>query len=187
MKFTKIKKGEKGYLNQTKRNDILFVILVAVISITIYIIGMRIYKKTANIATVFAILSLLPGCKRVVNFLMLLQFVEIKKAELKRIEEIVIEGAIRYVDPVFSSEKYLMKFEYLVMTNNGLYAYSKMDKTKTSHAKEYLSEGLKKRMIKGNVSISTNIGEYEHLLKSLKSSDEFSNEDLKFFYDTLMM
>lgn len=183
----KVVKGQKGYINYLKKKDIIFIVVVAALSIGIYACGMYIYKTRANIATVFAILSLLPACKRVVNLLVLLPFRQIKSEDLSRIEAIVPENVVALVDPVFSSESHLMKFEHLTVTNNGLYAFSKMDKAKNDHAKEYLSEGIKKRMLSGNVKIYLTIGDYEHFIKTIDKEAEFIAEDLKDYFRSLMM
>ena len=183
----KVKKGEKGYLNYLKKKDIIFIIFVALISIAIFAFGLYFYKTRANIATVFAVLLLLPACKRIVNLIVLLPFRQIKDEELDRIEALLTDNVLSYIDPVFSSEKYIMKFEHLTVTGNGLFAYSHMSNEKNQYAKEYLSDGLKKRMIPGKVKIYVTLGDYEHFLKSYDYKGEFTNEEAGDYFKSLMM
>jgi hypothetical protein len=181
-----LKKGTYGYLKQMKTRDLIFVLISLVVALSVFGIGLYKFKTRANIATVIAICSLLPACKRIVNLIMVTPFKAISKADYERFAEYKIDNTRAYFDVLFSSEKYIMKFDHCIMTEKELYALSSMNKEKTAYSESYLNEAFKKRGVSVKVKVYQTPGDYEHLLKVIKNENEPCDDAWRFF-ESLML
>lgn len=71
--FSRVVKGEYGYLNKRRVRQIIYTILFFAISIGIIITGYVTTGTKRNLLTVVGILGCLPACKSAVNMIMLIK------------------------------------------------------------------------------------------------------------------
>ncbi len=183
----KISKGEHGYLSYVKKRDLRYILITIVFAVLVFVAGILKWKTKSNIATVIAVMSFLPACKRIVNLIVLMPFKPMSEELYKKISEHVPENAVAFTDTVFSSEQRMYKFEHAVLTNVGMYAYSEMGQVKNYDCDTYLNDGFERRGISCRVKIYSKSDDYINLIKRINSDEEFKNDDAKAFFKSLIV
>lgn len=179
-------KGTKGYVSFLKKYDFIFVAVSALICFIVYYLGIRIWGSKANIGTVVAICSLLPGCKRLANLIVIFPFKGISDENYDRIEKKVKNGWFCMTDMLFATEKCNCMFDHLVMTDTKLFAFSSMSKDKNDFAKQYLEEAFRKRQLGIKVNLYSGIDEYLAVLDKT-AEEEFTNEKAMDYVTSLLI
>lgn len=179
-------KGQKGYISLLKKYDLAFIAASALTCFLVYYAGLRIWHSKANIGTVVAICSLLPACKRLTNLIMIFMFKGIDDSDYTKIEPNLKEGWFILCDMLFSTEKCMLEFDHVVMTNSKMIILSKMSKEKNTYALDYFRTAFKKRALSMKVSLSTDADEYAAVL-SKTDAESFTNEKASEYVTSLMV
>ena len=179
-------KGKKGYISFLKKYDIMFIAASALIALAVYFIGLNIWDTKKNIGTVVAILSLLPACKRLTNLLMIISFKGISNEHYEKISPLVKPEWFVLEDMLFSTEKYMLEFDHVVMAGSKMFALSKMPKDRNEYAREYFETAFKKRAIDISFSLYSNVNDYAGVLKRL-DAENFENEKAKDYVTSLLV
>ncbi len=179
-------KGKKGYISLLKRYDMIFILISAIIAVGVFLTGLNIWKTKANIATVVSVLSLLPACKRLTNLIIILPFKGIKDENFEKISPKLKDGWFVLCDMLFSTEKYMLKFEHMVMAGNKMFIFSEMTKDKNNYSREYLENAFKKRAIDVTVNLYDKINDYTAVLGRCES-DGFDNEKARDYVTSLLV
>ena len=142
----KVQKGEAGYL-QARKNKLLIIVLIYVVVIVGTLIFGYIQTKTRlNFFTMGAILVCLPGCRALVNLIMVLPNKSIKP-EIK--EE--IDAKTEYLDVIYdlvvTSEKSAMPIQAIVISENTVCGYTSSFKVSKSYAGEHIKSILEQNGI----------------------------------------
>lgn len=182
-------KGTKGYINRLKKRDILFVLVNVVIAAIIFLIGMLIWDKKENIATVIAVCSLLPGCKRIVNLIMIFSFKGISDEDYGIITKSLPEADNKkyYSDMLIASEKYFMLFYHVTLVGSKCIIYSCMSTEKNNFAEEYLNNGFRKRGIDMNVTVFSGVEDYIRALVDFPADEIEVSEDAVKYLESLLV
>ncbi len=183
----KYNKGEHGYLCYVKKRDLRYILITIVFAAVVFAVGLLKWKTKSNIATVIAVMSFLPACKRIVNLIVLMPFKPMNDEIYKKITEYVPDNAVIFTDTVFSSEQCMYKFEHAVMTNAGMYAFSEMGQVKNYDCDKYLNDGFERRGISCKVKIYSKSDDYLNLLKKITLNEEFKNDDAAAFFRSLIV
>lgn len=185
----KIAKGNKGYIDNLKKRDICFIFINVLIAVIIFAVGMLIWKNKANVATIFAVCSLLPGCKRVVNLIMIFPFKGISNEDYAVIKEkINPENEVKtYTDMLFATEKCFLLFKHVVLTDAKLIAFSQMTKDKNDFADEYLNKGFQIRGLDVKVTVYSNLTDYIRVAQNAIENGSEPSEEIKGYLESLFV
>ena len=179
-------KGRKGYISLLKKYDLAFVAASALVCFLVYYLGLKIWHSKANIGTVVAVCSLLPACQRLTNLILIMPFKGIGDKEYEKILPAVKPGWITVSDMLFSTEKSLLEFDHVVMTNSRMLILSKMSRDKNSYSKEYFETSLRKRGISMKVNIYTELNDYVAVLNR-SEEEKFENEKAWEYVSSLLV
>lgn len=162
--FKRINKGQVGYINYKKRFQLVYTILILLISLAIFFVGFFTSgKDTKNLLTVLAILGVLPGAKSLVNFVVFFPYHSTDRTLLEKAWALEGEGCASYADLVITSPEHVMHFDYLCVAGTELIGY-----TTSKHAErieKYFTETMKKQGVSIHMKIFTS---EEALLKRMK-------------------
>ena len=142
----KVQKGEAGYL-QARRNRLIIEVLIYVILVVgILLFGIIQTKTKLNYFTIAAVFLCLPGCRALVNLIMVLPNKSIKP-ELKQ----EIDEKTEYLDVVYdlvvTSEKSAMPIQAIVISSNTVCGYTSSFKVSKSYAAEHIKSILEQNGI----------------------------------------
>ena len=168
-------KGKKGYISLLKRYDMIFILVSALIALGVFMIGLNIWNTKKNIGTVVAVLSLLPACKRLTNLIMIFSFKGISEENYAKVAPLVKPEWLVLEDMLFSTEKYILEFDHVVLSGSKMFALSKMSKDKNDYIKEYFETAFKKRAIDMTFNLYSNVNDYAGVLKRMEG-ESFENE-----------
>ncbi len=189
-KIMKPSKGMKGYVSRLKRIDICFILFETLIAAIIFIAGLLIWKNRANIATIIAVCSLLPACKRLVNFIMILKFKGISDGDYKKIAGEKVKGKVKiyeYSDMLFSSDKYFLMFYHASLFSSEMIAFSGMSDEKNAYAAQYLKRGFEIRGLSVHVRIYTEVEKYISARNAASERQSEADEDSVSWINSLLV
>lgn len=182
-------KGSLGYVSKLKKHNISFVLINAIISATIFLIGFFMWETKSNICTIFAVCSLLPGCKRLVNLIVIFPFKDMSKENHRIISEKIKRNskAIFYNDLLVASEKYYLSFGEVFFAKSKLVAFSELSKDKIDFADDYLNKAFEIRGYDVKVTICNNVKDYIRIVLSISEDDMNCDEEARAFFESLLI
>ncbi len=182
-------KGSLGYVSRLKKHNISFVLINTLVSAMIFIIGYLMWETKSNICTIFAVCSLLPGCKRLVNLIVIFPFKDMTKENQKTISEKIDKNstATIYNDLLVASEKYYLSFGEVFFAKSKLIAFSEMSKDKIDFADDYLNKAFDKRGYDVRVTICNNVKDYIRIVLSVAEEDMNCDKEAKAFFESLFI
>ena len=113
-------------------------------------------------------------------------FKGINDSDYSKIVPNLKEGWFVLSDMLFSTEKCMLEFDYVVMTNSKMIILSKMTKEKNDYSAEYFRSAFKKRALSMKVSLYTDADEYSSVLSKLEAVT-FTNEKASEYVTSLMV
>lgn len=137
----KITKGNPGYIKNRKQNRIIKTILQFGIVIALLILGMLQTKTRLNVLTLVAVLGCLPASKSLVEVIMLFPHQSIDKDKADEIIRKTSEITVAY-DLVFTSEKYIMPVDCVVISDNTICGFSSSQKIDVTFAAKHIKQIL---------------------------------------------
>ena len=137
----KITKGNPGYIKNRKQNRIIKTILQFGIVIALLILGMVQTKTRLNLLTLVAVLGCLPASKSLVEVIMLFPHQSIDKDKADEIIRKTSEITVAY-DLVFTSEKYIMPVDCVVISDNTICGFSSSQKIDVTFAAKHIKQIL---------------------------------------------
>jgi len=143
MKVTKgkVSKGNPGYIKKRKQNRILNTILQFGIVIALLILGVAQTDTRLNLLTLVAVLGCLPASKSLVEVIMLFPHRSIEVIKADEITEKTTDLTVAY-DLIFTSEKYIMPVDCIVISDNTICGFSSNKKTDTTFAAKHVKQLL---------------------------------------------
>ncbi|MBE5961326.1 MAG: hypothetical protein E7256_08060 [Lachnospiraceae bacterium] len=150
----KISKGEHGYIDRRKRQQLLRTIIMFSIAAAIYITGLALNKwENTNVFTIVAALWVLPSAKFLVNYIVLAPFKTVGEEQYEKVLPLVREGDTMYTDMVFTSTEKVMDLAFLIIRGNEAVGLIGREKEDASYMEQYLKDALKKRAFAVRVTI----------------------------------
>ena len=143
MKITKgkVSKGNPGYIKKRKQNRILKTILQFGVVVALLILGVAQTDTRLNLLTLVAVLGCLPASKSLVEVIMLFPHHSIEATKADEIKEKTSKLTVAY-DLVFTSEKYIMPMDCIVISDNTICGFSSNKKADTIFAAKHIKQIL---------------------------------------------
>ena len=187
------KKGQPGRIGYLKITNIIFIVASVLICGGIFAYGYFTFKTRANLATVIAVLCLLPACKKLTNLIVILPFKDTPKEDVKKIYDVTakisdlpFDGVAEYTDMLFSTEQHVLRFADVVMTSSKVLVYSDMSDKLNQYAKDYFEKGLAKRRFEVKFTLYTGLNDYLAVLKRLDITEEVDGELVRYMHSLMM-
>ena len=182
MKLMQTNKGEFGYLKRERKRRIIIAAILLGVPLFIFI-SMWIYLGTRNtIWTIIALVGSLPGCKAVVDVIMVMLAKPVNPAVYKKIH--AHQG-----DLVMAYEMYMTFYEKsayidaVAVCGNTVAAYSSDPKIDASFMETNAQKIIRKNGYKATVKIFTDIRPFLERLDSMNEHKESLEEGIKFTPD----
>ena len=182
MKLMQSNKGEYGYLKKERKRRILIAAILLGVPLFIFI-SMWIYLGTRNtIWTIIALVGSLPGCKAVVDVIMVMLARPVEPSIYEKIH--AHQGEL-----VMSYEMYMTFYEKsayidaLAVCGNTVAAYSSDPKIHASYMEENCQKVVRKNGYKATVKIFTDLRPFLERLDSMNAHKDTLEEGIKFTPD----
>lgn len=138
----KIDKGEYGYVDYRKKlQGIITLVGFAIVS-AIFLTGFLVTKTKNNIATVMAIVTVIPVAKFMVSWLMYVRFKTPDKQEYDRIKA-AGDKLILLSDCVMVCKDKNLYVKYAIITDTCIYCYTENDMFDTKYFEENITAFIK--------------------------------------------
>ena len=182
-------KGSLGYVSRLKKHNICFILINVIVAAIIFGIGLFLWNSRSNICTIFAVCSLLPGCKRLVNLIVIFPFKDMNKDDYSIISEKLKLGGNEaiYNDLLVATEKYYLSFCQVFFAKSKMIAYSDMSREKLAFAEEYLNKAFEIRGYDVKVTICDNVKDYIRIASLIEGKDVVSDGEARRFFESLFI
>lgn len=173
----KIQKGEWGYLEQEKKRSIIYMILLYVFALGIFFVGYLVAGKKENIASVFAVLVLLPAAKATVSMIMFLRTPKYAKQVYETVSE--HEGTVPVLYQLYlTSYQKNFPLSCVAIKGNNLMCYTEFANCDVKACEEHIEGLLKQNRNKNvNVKVFTDLKKFEERLEQLQTQDAVSQDE----------
>lgn len=139
----KIKRGEAGYINAKKKRCTMLIVLYALVSAAIFILGLVLNDMSRqNIFTVIAVLGVLPTVKQIVGLIVVIPYRSVSGEQYRDIQAHTPEKMQLFADLVITSSEKIMHLDYLVVGNRQVIALMGNGKQELTYVRDYLSKGI---------------------------------------------
>lgn len=167
----KIKKGEWGYLEQEKKRSIIYTVFMFAVALGIFMAGYMVTGKKENLASVFAVLLLLPASKAMVSMIMFLRTP--KYAHHVYEEATMCAGNVPMLYQMYlTSYKKNFPLSCVAVKGNNLMCYTEFSDCDVKACEEHIETLLKQNRNKNvNVKIFTELKKFEERLAQLQTQD----------------
>lgn len=181
-----MQKGTVGYINKRKRIQILYTLVIILISLALFFIGWKVTHTTKNLMTVVAVLGVLPGAKSLVAVIVLLPYKSLTATKAESFSQACPEGAEKYADLVFSSPEHVMHIDYLCVNGTECVGYA-ADAKKTDRIEKYFTETMRKQGVSIHMKVFTKDTDFVKRLESLKPSEEVIPKELQEWIEAILV
>ncbi len=164
-------KGEKGYLMNQRKSELLRTIVYFALAMGIFLIGYFSTGTRNNLMTIIAILGLLPGSKSMVSLIMFFRYWGCDYEIANRItERMVGSDCLSSFDNVFTSYEKNYVIDHLVVSDHCILGYSPDPEFQETAFREHIKTILAAEHYENiSVKIYTNIDKYLEKITSLAS------------------
>lgn len=152
------RRGEYGYISYRKKTDMMWTLLMTVIGILIFVIGLFLNDMSnKNVFTIFGILMVLPAAKFLTTFIVVFPFKTPDAALHEKMESLCKkkENVALLSDLVITSPEKVMNLDFVVITENAVFGYTKLGKEKAEYMKNYLQKWIANQVDGCKVNIYT--------------------------------
>lgn len=164
-----IERGDRGYLKQRKIKLFCYTVLMLMIGVLIFLVGFFLNKKeVTNIFTVVAFVMVLPATKWLVQFLIVMPFGSVSEEKISELKTVCGDGDRIFYDSVFTSEKYVMHLELVVIAGKNFVGYTGKKSDKIVNIEKTINDEYAKRQIDGRVLITDDM---DKAISFLEKSD----------------
>lgn len=138
-----IGKGEYGYLSYKKRMFFLRIIGCVLLGLSIFVIGLLVKRTHRNIASVFAMLMVLPAAKEMVSLIVMMHYRSVPKKRYEEMKKYVKEGTNFYTDVIFTSPEKIMCLDFLVEVKGKIIGLKAKGNQDLVYMNQYLEKGVR--------------------------------------------
>lgn len=170
-----IQKGEYGYVKYRKKVHTILTVVGFAIIFAIFITGYLICKTKNNIATVMAIVTVLPVAKFAVTLLMVIPY---KSPDKKLFDELKSIGSnlIILSDCVMTCKDKRVYVEFALVTDTCIYCYTQDKKIDTAYFEENVEAFIKSCGDTINVKLIKDYNTFKQRLSSLNNVEMKKNK-----------
>lgn len=181
-----MKKGTVGYIKKRKRFQVLYTLLIVLVSLGLFFIGLSVTKTTKNIMTVIAVLGVLPGAKSLVTVIILLPYHSLEQTKADIFLNHCPEGSETYADLVFSSTERVMHLDFLCVLGTECIGYSK-ETGPVEKIETYFTETMRKRGISVHMKVITKESDFLKRLSALKPVETPMPAELREWIEAILV
>lgn len=181
-KSSKPEKGTYGYIDYTKKNNLLFSILSLASVLIIFFTGVVIYGSNKSIFSIIAAVAAIPAAKIITGYIVRMPY---KTGDANIYEKLKVKAAsnndynaIIGADLIISSSTKSMEITFAYIVNGRAICYTSNVKTNAKEAEKYIKE-----IFDAEGTHYTQIRVYNDEYKFLKNIDEVSHEIGKEYTD----
>lgn len=139
----KKKRGEAGYIDAKKKRCTLLIVLYALVSTAIFVLGLVLNDMSRqNIFTVIAVLGVLPTVKQIVGLIVVFPYRSVSGEQYRNIQAHIPANMQLFADLVITSSEKIMHLDYLVVGNRQVIAILGNGKQELSYVRDYLTKGV---------------------------------------------
>lgn len=171
----KIQKGEYGYVEYRKKIHTILTIVGFTIVFAIFITGYLICKTKNNIATVMAIVSVLPVAKFAVTLLMVIRY---KSPDKTLFDELKASGSNLEIlsDCVMTCKDKSLYVKFALVTDTCIYCYTENEKFDTKYFEENVEAFIKSCGDTVSVKLLKDYNTFKHRVTSLNNVEMKKNK-----------
>ena len=176
------KKGEFGYFSSEKKRRFLITAALFVLPLLVLIIGWVYYKTRNNVFTVLCIVGCLPGCRSIVNLIMVLKCPSMKQElydEIKKHQGELLMAYEMYMT-FYEKNAYI---DSVAVCGNSVVAYSSDPATDAKFIAENVQKVIRKNGYKADVFVLTDLKPFLERLDSMNSHMDSLREGIRFTPD----
>ncbi len=153
MLLMKHNKGERPYLRELKKREIILASFQWGAVVAFLLIGFLTTGTTLNLFTVFGLLSCLPAAKTLVGIIVKFSYKPMSDEICDRIERESSHLATIF-HPILTSSEKIVRLDCLVISNQNICGYCSYESTDLEYAKNYIRLLLTQHNIEGmNIKI----------------------------------
>lgn len=173
----KIQKGEWGYLEQEKKRSIVYATLLFAFALGIFLIGYLVAGKKENVASVFAVLSLLPASKALVSVIMFFRTPKYDEQVYRNVS--LCSGNVPVLHMLYlTSYKKNFPLNCVAVKGNNLMCYTEFSTCDVKACEEHVNDLLKQNRNKNvNVKVFTEYKKFEERLEQLQTQDAVAQDE----------
>lgn len=170
-------KGEKNYLKNQCRYEILKTVILFIIALGLFGAGLIINKgNKANVFTIVAVLGCLPACKCLVEMIMFLRYKGCNTDYADKFEE-ASKGLVNSFDRVFTSKEKNFVVDHLTVNGNSICGYTSDKKFSEEDFNKHITTYLKAENIKDTfIKIFQDENKYLERIKSMSQEDTLQKD-----------
>lgn len=173
----KIQKGEWGYLEQEKKRSIIYMIILFTIALGIFLTGYFVTGKKENIASIIAVLVLLPASKAVVSVIMFLRTPKFDENVFHAVSERAGNVPVLHMLYLTSYQKNFPLNCVAVKANN-LMCYTEFEACDVKACEEHVDALLKQNRNKNvNMKVFTDINKFIERIEQLQTQEAVSQDE----------
>ncbi len=165
----RVKKGQAGYIRYRRTFHLILASVLFIMSIVLYISGIKTTGDNKNLLTIVAIVGLLPASQSCVTTILGFRAKSCSKELINKIEEKIDDSMYSLYDFYFTTYDKNYPVSHIVLKNNCLCGIMNVTKHSTQELEQYIEETFTKNGIKG---ISVKFFESTMEEKYLKRIDE---------------
>ena len=181
-KTGRVPKGKYGYFSSEKKRRALITVSLFILPLLVLIIGIVYYKTRNNVLTVLCIVGCLPGCRSIVNLIMILKCRPMDKDLYEKIR--AHQG-----DLVMAYEMYLTFYEKntyidaLAVCGNEVVLYTHDQSADVQYVEQNTQKVIRKNGYKATVHLQKNLDQFLLRLDSMNAHMDSLREGIKFTPD----
>ena len=173
----KIQKGEWGYLEQEKKRSVIYMIVLFAIALGIFFIGYLMTGKKENVASVLAVLTLLPASKAVVSVIMFLRTPKYDEQVYQTVSACAGNVPVLYQLYLTSYQKNF-PLSCVAVKGNNLMCYTEFETCDGKACEEHVEALLKQNRNKNvNMKVFTDKNKFLERIEQLQTQDAVSQDE----------
>ena len=176
----RVPKGKYGYFSSEKKRRAIITVSLFILPLLVLIIGLVYYKTRNNVLTVLCIVGCLPGCRSIVNLLiMVLKCRPMDKDLYEKISS-------HQVDLVMAYEMYLTFYEKntyidaLAVCGNEVVLYTHDQSADVQYVEQNVQKVIRKNGYKVTVHLQKNLDQFLLRLDSMNAHQDSLREGIAF-------
>ena len=173
----KLQKGEWGYLEQSKKYTIVYTIVMFVVALSIFVLGYVLTGTKENIASIIAVLVLLPASRAMVSMIMHIKTPKYSHDVYETVASCAGNVPVLY-QLYLTSYKKNFPLNCVAVKGNNLMCYTEFGNCDIKACEEHVDMLLKQNRNKNvNIKIFTELKKFEERLGQLQTLDAVSQDE----------
>lgn len=169
----KINKGEQGYINYTKRINLIYSLLGIFLSISLYYTGYIIFNTNANFLTFISVLIVLPTSLYITKYLLFTKYKSVPIHIINKIKTFSNDATVLF-DLLIARNKETILIEVAVINDNDLMLLARNAKKDIVNINNSIDNMLKSKGYNCNIKVFST---EEELINVLHITNSWSNND----------